>query len=91
MAVRRRTLLRRSQFRRRQFQPHVELLEDRLLLALYVVNSVGDEPDTDLMDTFCDTDPITAGPQCTLRAAIEQANATAGADEIQFSIGAGGL
>lgn len=39
-------------------------------LAVFDVNFIGDEPDADLWDGLC----ITAGAQCTLRAAIEQSN-----------------
>ena len=48
----------------------------------FVVDSVGDAPDADLTDGICRTSLGT----CTLRAAIEQANASAGADTIAFSI-----
>ncbi len=34
----------------------------------------------------CDTDPATSGDQCSLRAAIQRANALAGDDEITFNI-----
>lgn len=40
-----------------------------------VVTSDGDSPDTNVNDGVCDTDPVAGGDQCTLRAAIEQANA----------------
>lgn len=52
----------------------------------FVVTSTGDEPDADPNDGVCDTDPLTPGDQCTLRAAIEQANATPGEDTIEFAI-----
>lgn len=58
--------------------------------ATYVVNDNGDLPDADLTDGVCDTDPGTAGSQCTLRAAIMQSNDTAtsaGADTITFTTG----
>src|SRR6476659_6373787 len=49
------------------------------------VNSTGDadalNPNTD-----CDTDAGTPGEQCTLRAAIQRANAVAGEDSIEFAI-----
>jgi VCBS repeat-containing protein len=44
----------------------------------FEVTSTGDQADADTTDDVCDTDPTAAGKQCTLRAAIEQANATAG-------------
>lgn len=51
------------------------------------VNSTKDLPDADLMDGVCDADLVTAGLQCTLRAAIMHANATMGADEIVLPAG----
>jgi CSLREA domain-containing protein len=49
------------------------------------VNTTGDadalNPNTD-----CDTDAGTPGEQCTLRAAIQRANAVAGEDSIEFAI-----
>jgi CSLREA domain-containing protein len=55
--------------------------------ATFVVNSVGDEPDDNVADGVCHT---VAGA-CTLRAAIMQANSTAGADVIHFSIPGSGV
>ena len=52
----------------------------------FIVNSTGDGADADTTDNICDSDLGTAEEQCTLRAAIQQANATSGADEIHFSI-----
>jgi CSLREA domain-containing protein len=40
----------------------------------FTVNNNGDAADADLDDGDCDTDLITPGFQCTLRAAIQQAN-----------------
>jgi CSLREA domain-containing protein len=48
----------------------------------YVVNDVGDDSDQTPGNDVC----ATAGAVCTLRAAIEEANAHAGADVITFSI-----
>ena len=63
-----------------------EQLEDRWLLSVFTVNSIGDEPDASPGDSIAET---VAG-QCTLRAAIQEANATLGADTIHFAIpGAG--
>ena len=53
--------------------------------ASFVVNSTGDEPDAAGADLVCDT----ALGTCTLRAAIQQANFTAGPDAISFAIGSG--
>ncbi len=52
-----------------------------------VVNSTGDLPDVTLGDGVCQTD---VSGQCTLRAAVEEANASPGQDQIAFSIGGGG-
>ncbi len=55
--------------------------------ATFVVNIPGNLPDADLNDNICNVGGDTGG--CTLRAAIEQANATPGADMITFSLGGG--
>ncbi len=60
----------------------------------FTVNFTGDENDLDFpggvfdgsSDGKCDVDSSTAGDQCTLRAAIQQANVTKGADTINFDI-----
>jgi hypothetical protein len=52
----------------------------------YVVNDNGDAQDFDTTVPACDTDVDPSnGFQCTLRAAIEQADATTGADTISFA------
>ncbi|MDQ6622819.1 MAG: DUF5050 domain-containing protein [Verrucomicrobiota bacterium] len=51
-----------------------------------VVNTTGDEPDADPNDGVCDVDLNKPGKQCTLRAAIQVANATLGKDKITFQI-----
>ena len=43
-----------------------------------VVNVTSDESDPNLADGICDVDPDAAGEQCTLRAAIENANQSTG-------------
>ncbi|MEW6127039.1 MAG: C25 family cysteine peptidase [Acidobacteriota bacterium] len=53
--------------------------------ATFVVNSTGDGADANTADGVCND----GAGNCTLRAAIQQANATAGADTIQFAIGTG--
>ncbi len=58
----------------------------------FTVNRTGDasEPVANQGDGVCDALPSTAGNQCSLRAAIQEANATAnsgGPDEINFAIG----
>ncbi|MCS6941036.1 MAG: right-handed parallel beta-helix repeat-containing protein [Roseiflexaceae bacterium] len=52
----------------------------------FIVNDHGDAPDANLADNVCQT----TGGVCTLRAAIQQANARPGADDIWFNLpGAG--
>ncbi len=51
--------------------------------ATFTVNSTGDEPDADLRDRIC----LTASGTCTLRAAIQQANATGSPDTITLPAG----
>lgn len=54
--------------------------------VVFTVTSTGDSGDSNLADNLCDD----GTGVCTLRAAIEQANATAGGDTIAFNIpGAG--
>ena len=53
----------------------------------FVVNSTGNAGDLNLNDGICDTGNLVHGlPECTLEAAITQANAKAGDDNITFSI-----
>jgi hypothetical protein len=76
----------------------VALLAVGVLLALstgpagaattFKVNRTGDAADRDLANSRCDTS-TKKGNQCTMRAAIEEANDTAGADTIEFDIGSG--
>src|SRR5215211_6675255 len=54
--------------------------------ATFVVNRTTDQPDPNLGDGRCDVAPAVDGDQCTLRAAIQQANQTAGANTIAFAI-----
>lgn len=53
-------------------------------VASFLVNSIGDKPDDDPRDGRC----LTEEPDfaCTLRAAIQQANATPGLVEIRFGV-----
>ncbi len=53
--------------------------------ANFTVNKVGDAADLAPGDAKCDS-AAASGSQCTLRAAIQEANAHAGADTIKFSI-----
>ncbi|MEM7271833.1 MAG: hypothetical protein AAF547_02030, partial [Actinomycetota bacterium] len=52
------------------------------------VNSTGDSVDTNIGDDLCDTGTTNADgdPECTLRAAIQEANASSLADTIRFLI-----
>jgi CSLREA domain-containing protein len=68
----------RLKSRRRPERLTLEALEDRCLLALFVVNSPND-PGMGVCDTT----------ECTLREAILAANASPGPDDIQFNIGSG--
>jgi hypothetical protein len=52
----------------------------------FTVNNPYDTKDADTSDNLCDVATFIPGKQCTLRAAIEQANATLGADAIRFNI-----
>ena len=56
--------------------------------ATFVVNSLSDATDQTPGNGVCATTPPT--PVCTLRAALQEANALAGADIINFNIGGGG-
>ncbi|HEX7155181.1 MAG TPA: Calx-beta domain-containing protein [Thermoanaerobaculia bacterium] len=53
--------------------------------AVFIVNSAADIADTAQGNGVC----ATAGGVCTLRAAMQEANALAGTDTIQFGIGSG--
>ena len=55
--------------------------------ATFVVDSTLDSTDAAPGNGVCDD----GGGQCTLRAAIQEANSLAGADSIHFSIGGGGV
>jgi hypothetical protein len=56
-----------------------------------VVNVTTDAPDTNTADEFCDTDENEIGNQCSLRAAIQEANARPGMDLITFDIPGAGV
>ena len=55
--------------------------------ATFTVTSTGDLPDAAPGDGICSTAP--SGGVCTLRAAIQEANALAGPDTVAFGIGSG--
>jgi hypothetical protein len=52
----------------------------------FTVNQTSDASDENLADGLCDINSFVSGDQCTLRAAMEQANATSGADTINFNL-----
>ena len=54
--------------------------------ATFTVNRAADTPDANLANAACDVNASQQGNQCTLRAAIQEANDTNGADEIRFNI-----
>ena len=56
-----------------------------------IVNTTTDEADPNPADGICDVTPEIAGTQCTLRAAIETANATPELDKISFDIPGAGI
>lgn len=56
-----------------------------------IVNVEGDADDEDLLDETCDIDGAQPGPQCTLRAAIQEAENQPGANTILFNIPGGGV
>src|SRR5215210_5229830 len=58
----------------------------------FTVNSTGDDGDA-APSGVCNTAPFLVGtePECTLRAAIQEANATPGADAIHFNLGGPGV
>jgi CSLREA domain-containing protein len=56
--------------------------------ATFTVNSTGDDDDLTDNDFVCDAQPG-PGVRCTLRAAVQQANATSGPDVIRFQANLG--
>jgi hypothetical protein len=54
--------------------------------ATFVVNRTADTQDANLANAACDSNASQAGNQCTLRAAIQEANDTPGEDQIRFNI-----
>ncbi len=59
-----------------------QVTENAYAATVFTVNSTGDAVDASVGDSVC----ATAGAVCTLRAAIQEANAFAGADIINFAI-----
>lgn len=64
----------------------VVLLPQTASAATFTVDSTADNGD-DVLDGTCDD----GAGNCTLRAAIEEANSEAGADDIEFNIAGGGV
>jgi len=54
--------------------------------ATFLINNIGDDSDANPGDGVCDT-PTGGPPRCSVRAAIEEANALSGLDNIEFSVG----
>ena len=69
-------------YRRRRRILHCESLEARRVLATFTVNDLGDTPDVNPGDGIA----ADAAGNTTLRTAIEEANAYAGADSIDFTV-----
>ena len=65
--------------------------EPAFAATTFTVNSTADNPDASGADAICDVSPSVSGPQCTLRAAIEQANFTEGPNVIDFGISGTGV
>lgn len=61
----------------------IQRLEERALLAAFTVDTTDDTPDSDLTDNLA----LDANGKVSLRAAIQQANALAGADTITLPAG----
>jgi parallel beta-helix repeat protein len=59
--------------------------------ADFTVNLTTDEFDASTADTLCDTDLAAVGLQCTLRAAVQQANALSSNDRTLFSLPANSI
>lgn len=55
--------------------------------ATYTVNSNADAADADASDGRCDIDLVAGGDQCTLRAALEEANQAPNRDLVKFDRG----
>src|ERR687898_3056273 len=58
-------------------------------VSTFTVNLTADTPDANLSNTVCDVNPTATGNQCTLRAAIQEANDNNNpteTDQITFNI-----
>ncbi len=78
-----------------QSETRSETKKPRVLLAqaptTFVVTVTGDGADPIVGDGVCESDYTTTGSQCTLRAAIQEANFATGANTINFNIPGGGV
>ncbi len=79
------------------FQERISQAPETTCGTVIVVTTTGDENDIDVdnpvqqRDGLCDVDANTPGEQCTLRAAIQEANARPGFDLVNFDIPGGGI
>jgi len=64
----------------------VNLFASPPVATTLTINTLSDGTDASVGNGICDTDLGTSGDQCTLRAAIQEANALFGADTIDFSV-----
>lgn len=69
---------RRGHSKRKRRLRRLEVLESRRVLATWIVNTAVDAVDADPGDGVCEVAP---GGECTLRAAIQESNATAGGND----------
>lgn len=69
-----------------QFSIFTNYQLDTKALTTFVVDSTADDADFSIGDGFCDTNDSVGDGPCTLRAAIEESNSLAGADNIHFNI-----
>jgi hypothetical protein len=65
----------------------LSLASNEAKAASFIVNLNTDVVDANVGDGVCDSNLGAAGEQCTLRAAIQEANALAGFDFVSFNIG----
>lgn len=66
-------------------------IHSALAVSTFTVDSTADTADFSAGDGFCDIDDGVGDGPCTLRAAIEEANATVGTDTINFGISGTGV
>jgi CSLREA domain-containing protein len=66
--------------------PRLMVLPSKPRISMVVTRDTF-EPDANLGDEVCDVDLVAGGPQCSFRAAIQEANALGGGHEIRFAIG----